>query len=438
MDANQETGYANDISSASASVDLVRNDRPFVMLPIVMTSMTGMCIKDLNEYCLLKIFSNNSLTLIDLCSLAETCKHFKQIIQRVFPKEFGITSAAITNGKYSKSYREQDVERIVKNFGSRLVALSLCKADQTVVKSVAEYCGDVTLKRLEVCGMNSFDSLKVQLQSILPRLLTLSIDDCDLIATSADLNCESLVELEIVQSTGCVAILKNNFPKLKRFTFRYNEMSDNNDGSTATISEFIDRHRSLAALKLVGSSIRFSSELVHAIGNNHKELEELTLRVRRPEISFEVFNLMSLSKLKTLDIYIDVESYNQSVALLQASSLLETVVLYFDNDVPYQIFDVLSRQQHLRELTLYFCSFASIPWTLLTQLRKLRLFARLSKFRTADLFSIVRQLKNLEELELRGNVSVLSTEDYFEIAKIVDPRPHVLTLKCRCNIATLL
>lgn len=50
----------------------------------------GTNLQYLADICIEKIFSMDSLTLIDLCSLAETCTRFRQVTERVFPKKLRI------------------------------------------------------------------------------------------------------------------------------------------------------------------------------------------------------------------------------------------------------------------------------------------------------------------------------------------------------------
>ncbi|XP_037037798.1 uncharacterized protein LOC119075459 [Bradysia coprophila] len=410
--------------------------------PIEMTNTTGTKLNDLNEYCLLEIFSCTSLTPIDLCSLAETCKRFQQITQRVCAKDFDISRSSdrlrvrctFKSMEYSKSYREHNVERILANFGHCLSTLSIGEGNQFVVNLVGKYCGDVTLKRLEIRRMTYVEGLRLQLKSLFQRLLALSIIDCHLLAASSYFNCDSLIELEIVDSTGCIAILNNDFPNLKRFTLRYHTMWPGRDGYyvTGVVSRFIGRHK-LRVLHLDSMSVCLSEDLLDLILNS-EELEELTLQSLKRERSLDVLNQKNLSSFRKLNVDITFDNYNHISALLQASTSLETIEITFVNTIPIRVFDVLSQQQHLRELTLNYYSFERIQWSILAQIRKLTLFTPRNAF-GADLINIVSQLTNLEEFEFEDywdrDEFVLAEGDFDRIVKIVERRPNVLTLKCR-------
>ncbi|XP_037037774.1 uncharacterized protein LOC119075441 [Bradysia coprophila] len=426
-----------DVSSAVGDVNQTDN-----MVPIEMTNKTGTNLADLNEYCLLDIFSCDYLTPADLSSLADTCKRFKQIAERVFPKQFGIISEKYligreTSDSKSKYFRQKSIESILKNFGFRLSTFKLDETNEDVVSLIAKYCSKVHLTRLEIHGMKSIEGVRLQLQSIFNRLLKLSVNNCDFRGTSPDITCDALIELRITESTGCGPILTKTFPNLERFIYRYDSMwSKISDDNTSIIVAFIENHRHLKTLQLIGSSIYCNSELVDAIGNSGQELEVLTLQsLMRPKISFDVPNLLSLPKLWRLDLDINFENYNQIIALLQASPVLREVKLYFEVEIPVQVFDSLAQQQHLRELILYYYSFDRIDWSMLTQLRKLVLFTLVSKFGPVDLLKIVRQLTNLEELRVDdykgSDAFLLSERDFDRIVRIVERRSNVLTLKCR-------
>ncbi|XP_037040614.1 uncharacterized protein LOC119077495 [Bradysia coprophila] len=434
---HQETELA---TISPANVDQIENQTDDT-LPIEMTNATGTYLQDLNEYCLIDIFSSSSLRLVDLCNLAETCKEFKRITHRVFPQSLSIKTPTLfidghesVRKNLSKSYTVQEYDRILKVFGSRLSKLSLNDTNQAVVDSVARYCGDVKLKRLKLDGMKSIQSVCRKLKSNFQRLQILYVRFCDVTGcTTLDFNCDSLTELDISQSTGCAPILMANFPNLKQFRFNYNPKYFTNEDLTSAVSAFIGRHRHLRTLILDGMSICRSSELVNAIGDS-SELEELFLEcIEVPDISFIASNRLCLSKVRKVHINILFENYNLSVALLEAVTLLKTVIMHFHDERLVEVFDVLSQRQHLRELYLFCYSFDRLPWSKLTQLRKLLLFTQ--EFRVADILNVIKQLTNLEELYIApwSNGNHMTEEGFTKIVKVVEGRSNVLTLTCRFN-----
>ncbi|XP_037043193.1 uncharacterized protein LOC119079408 [Bradysia coprophila] len=289
MDVHQEFVPSSDLSSSLAIDNQTNGNGTTLTLPTEQrrTNATGPCLNNLNEDCLLEIFSNKSLTPIDLCSLAETCTRFKQITQRVFPKEFGIEYWDDCVGLgyefkskkyYRRDYTLQDVERILKNFGPYLSTLKIGR-DLAVVNLVAQYCADnVTLKHLKISELKSIQGVRVQLNSIFRQLLKLSIYDCDLVIASSNMDCDSLIELNIFNSCGCTAILRHTFPNLRRFIWHCSNIYSRraNDESFYFIN-FIERHRHIKAINLEGVPA-YHSELLQIISSSCKELEELVLR----------------------------------------------------------------------------------------------------------------------------------------------------------------
>lgn len=184
-------------------------------------------ITDLNDDCLIEIFSMKSLSLMDVCSLGETCKRFQQISQCVFPKNCSIEMTkkdhydVVSTTKFlnSKKRPSQDIERIFKSFGSFLTEVSIVEQSTFVLNLVSEYC----VENLENLMLHSCTIpiviLSVKMEPIFKRLQTLDLRyvdiECDQ-ALFADL--DSLVELSVWYVENCSVILENIFPKLERFT----------------------------------------------------------------------------------------------------------------------------------------------------------------------------------------------------------------------------
>ncbi|XP_037051417.1 uncharacterized protein LOC119085211 [Bradysia coprophila] len=420
-------------------------------LPIELTNTTGTYLHHMNEDCLLQIFSSDSLTPTDLCSLAETCTRFQQITQRVFPKGFSIErnhyccdhsymdedrcQYRFKSGTQSICYENaEDVERILKNFGPHLSTL-LISCDETVANLVAKYCDDISLNDLRIEDIRSIECLSVKLKPIFQRLLTLVIVGCHLVidATTLELNCDSLIELIIVSSTGCGAILSNTFPNLDRFTFRHSDVYSANESSDL-LSAFIGRHRRLRALKVSVASC--TSDLLHTIGKSCNELENLNFKGWNYN-GFSYFSDFSgLAKLKKLTVTFSSLEYSLNIALLQAPKLLETVKVCCMCEGQVQVFDILSKMGNLRALHLNCCRFdqSAIPWKMLKQLRKLS-FADCSNFYHTELFNVLRELPNLEELKFY--YFVLKAAEFAKIVKMLEGRSNVLTLRCMFDISCL-
>lgn len=362
----------------------------------------------------------------------------------MFPKEFGIHYNSRTGiGFKSTEYCREDlslqnVEQIFQNFGSRLSKLTISK-HLGVVNLIAKYCGGVRLRRFDISKLKSIEGVRLQLSVIFQRLLKLSIEECDLLITSPDLNCDSLVELKIVESSGCVAIMKHTFPNLKRLTWHSSQIYKGNNTTNEHYfwMDFFGRHAQLKTMSLRGQSV-CNDQFFHVISRGCKELEELDLRVRTGEtMPIEFINLKRMAKLKMLQVQFGCHEFSQCESFLLAVESLETVKMHFKEKVPEEMFDVMSKLQNLSELHLTFCDFKSIPWRMLVQLKQLHLFGSINDFNSSDLVDIIRQLKNLELLEHKceGNFTLRAT-DFCKIIRIVHRREHVLTLKCSFEFVT--
>ncbi|XP_037027673.1 uncharacterized protein LOC119068247 [Bradysia coprophila] len=419
-----------------------QEDNTDIALPMeVIPNTTCTNLVQLNDFCLLEIFSKNCLTPLDLCSLAETCTGFKRITQAVFPREFKIVVGPKCD-YYTREYKfqsknysrdhisQEDVKRILTNFGSFLSILTMHDSDPIVTNLVAKHCDDGSLKRIEIFAIRIIEDLRVEFEKIFQRLMAISFHgvytEHRFGVADIQFKCDSLLELEVVYMDCCNAILKNTFPKLERFCFK-----QSNDEGSDTLLKFIGRHKHLRALEWhTGFSISFRDDFARAIGNSCKELEELTLRSCQNDKTLDLSKLHNLTKLRMLDFEIFSDVNNQLVTLLQALKSLE-IVKISNMDVKAEVVDALSQLQHLYELHLIGCSFSSIPWPMFPRLTKLRLINH--AFTTKEFVNIISQLTNLEELEIYDWDSnyLLSEKLYSKIGKIVDQRPNELTLKCR-------
>lgn len=367
-------------------------------------------ITDLNDDCLIEIFSKKSLSLMDVCSLGETCKRFQPISQRVFSKNCSIN---MTNeGRYdvvsrkllqSENLPSQNIERILKNFGSFLSEVSIShyqsrenvEASCFVLKLVSEHCVEnlVTL-RIHSLIIPAFPTVK--LNQIFKRLQILdlqyvTIEDDRMLFAELD----SLVELRVRWVENCSAMLENIFPKLKRFTHWGTHQVDQ------LLLTFISRHTSLVTLEIDHSSDESNTlKFLHVIVNSCKELEELELDIGRTTAS--LLTLQSLQSLNVLKLWwVSCEDFKFMSALTRLREL-HLISCDLPNDI--QQFAVLSR---------------------LTRLH-------IKPYGSINVVGISRLLTHLEDFTISG-IFVLDEERFSKIVAVVKGRPHALTLRCLCS-----
>lgn len=402
-----------------------------IVTPIELTNLIGTHLNHLNEHCLLEIFSDPALTLIDLCSLANTCKRFKQIIQRVFPRKFSIRlnyrGCNFISKRYSQNGMEiTDVERVLQNFGARLTTISIYRWDKSFVNLIAKYCDKITLKRLAI-------HMDYQYQEVLVHCWDLLWPIDRLVILNIYLKVDAWLRL---------AVSRHTFPNLEQFFFHRPE-SEHQIQSRDTIEselflKFIERHKGLKMLTLRMNIMYCHNKFVETIVSSCSKLVELTLRGLHILPDEDGFNLESMPKLKTLTF--SSKHHELHIALLQASTSIETVKIPDVRCASVGTYDALSQVQTLRELHLSRGNFMDVPWTKLTHLKKLYLRESAINFDGNHLANIIRELTNLERIEFDNNHStVLSFElranEFDEIVKLVDQqqRKHVLTVVCQFN-----
>lgn len=403
-------------------------------LPIESTNATGTHLYDLNDDCLLKIFSEKPLDLMDLCSLADTCKRFRGIAQlqvkRIASKELFIRicdggNCIVKSRKhFNIQLGEYELERFLKQFGSLLHEVSIfgCgDVDGFPLNLVVNHC-KYALESLRILFITISNVLTIKLKPIFKRLQSLHLKDVSITADrTLFADCNALVQLTVKSVHQCVAILENNFPKLERFA--YENDSDklahstlNRDEETVeTLSSFILRHSSLKAVDL-SSRMDDSGKriLLQVICDNCNQLEELRINFENLQTDF-LQPLRSLKLLKTLRLF---------GAFM--NSLLPLLT-------------------ELRELRLYSCPLDrnTDHFSNLTQLTKLTMIC----CGYTDVIGLISQLVNLKQLIIvaLGNsmaydrdwmlhrpdrIFKLDEKTFSRIADIVKGRPNVLTLYC--------
>lgn len=334
-------------------------------LPVELTNTTdGTYLPDINDDCLLEIFSLRSLTEMDLCSIAETCTRFNQIIKRVFPKKFEIY---INNNDYEFKSRDSvssgkqafDVERILKNFGPLLQAITISDVPKLTHKSIpTDFLNLLTrnryssLLKLEISFVEIPEVYTVKLKPIFKHLQQLFVCGITIKGGGRNLfaNCDSLIELKVHEMNNCDVILDNVFPKLERFIYR-----NTNYDFEHFLSVFISRHKSLKTLDINSRKKRLSNiPIMQVIAESSKELVELKIKITLQNQN-ELFSLQRLDKLKELKI--DFGGHNATKCIiphLQAIESLEVLSVWniFDN---LEFISNLSLLKKLRELFVYDC-----------------------------------------------------------------------------------
>lgn len=370
------------------------------------------------EDCLVEIFSKN-LDLIDLCSVAETCKRFRSIAPRVFGEKIAISGL----GSYTFSFfrpfhyhyttnKRSDVERIFENFGSCFYSVCIFGPKWRFVLDLVEKHYDEQLKILDIHHLYIPSALAHKLKPVFRRLQSLS-----LLFVSIERNepvvkeLSSLIRLRVIWVDNCETILANVFPKLEEFTFESrNEILNQ---SSPALTTFITRHMTLKSLVITLCLDKNGwIPILKAIGNSCMKLEKLTIDNYTPGRSCP--SLTPLHALKSLgDVFL--------------------------HDMTFENFNGLVHLNTLQALTLY----KSIPprdvdqFACLSQLAALSL-VKCKLFGAFDVIDIIERLINLKKLQLQfstfdGRKFVLDERISSKIEYTVKDRSNALTVECLCD-----
>lgn len=349
--------------------------------------VTGIKLDDLNDDCLLEIFRSKTIGLYDICSLADTCKRFRQIVQWIAPKELEFREGYSKDDHYDIRQRITEdmfklvkwetihfdtTKRILENFGPNLVSVSIWYRKENlnchVSDQVALNCKE-SLKHLSL-QYQAFDQCQaINMQTIFKKLRSLKFFSVHL-SVDAKLfaGMDSLVELKLAFVNSGAAILENTFPKLEIFQYiKEIEMRKREPHESMNVmSAFIARHHNLKYLDFSGQiSEKSALMLCQTVVDNCKELHTLGLRCDTTRTTDCIKVLVQSKSLKSL--YVEHQSYSH--------------------------LEVFSTMKELRRLNLLNCG---VPLDLnefesLAHLTKMYLSTP-DDFRSLDVVGVIRRL----------------------------------------------
>lgn len=251
----------------------------------------------MNEYCLLEIFE--LLSLMDLCSLAEACKEFRNVALRLAPKELTLSKMAVVlfqcrtdRWPIEQSYKPEEVARIFKNFGSSLTAVSITGFDRLgkhlTINLVAKFCGP-NLKSLQVNGVALFKGTKEFLsiaEKMFPQLERFGYKTPKTLVTNPVEDEESEHPLELLTD------FIGRHSTLKRLSLGFFKSDDN---CTRRVFQTINECKALEKLVLEYGNYGNKCFLRHP-------LHQLTSLTALTVSSFELVDIDFFSSLTTLRV----------------------------------------------------------------------------------------------------------------------------------------
>ncbi|XP_037037908.1 uncharacterized protein LOC119075545 [Bradysia coprophila] len=387
---------------------------------------TGTQLQNMPDDCLFEIFAMRSFDLMDMCSIAATCKRFRSIAQYIVGKTICFKGARYSSFKSAKfehkTDKPSDIETIFRNFGSCLSTVFVIgnteRQDGFLFSLIVMHCEDV-LKSLCLIHLSISATLAKDLKPVFKRLNTLSLSSVSIEGNKSTFEeLDSLVELDVTRVKDCSTILENIFPNLKRFTYQKDKIemveqcadsADQDHQSLETFSIFIERHSALHSL-----DIDFECDqngwmrILQTIGDSCPKLQKLTVGTGCNRHSYSSDLLRPLQPLKSLRI------------------MKLTGVAFKD----FQVFESLAA---LRELELQHCCLPKADqFACLAQITNLSLNGSQSPSGTFDMADVIRQLVNLERF-LALKLVALDAHTLSKIVSIVKERSSVLTLVCACE-----
>lgn len=402
-----------------------------IELPIELTNRTGTNMLDMNDDCLYEIFSPKLMSIMDLCSVAETCSRLKQIANRNFTRAYKCCNF---NELSLKTIHE--VRRFLINFGSLITELTI-KSDLNgmsvrILDLVIRYCKN-TLESLTLKQYEITEYLTAKLRPMFSNLKKIHLENCSLYGDGQKLfaNCGSLIELKAIQldhEDDDGIILENVFPKLERFVLEQTYF--NNDDSELNL--FVSRHEGLKELSLKGID-NDRPTLLTAIANNCKSIEELRIesaasdaREYPSEYEKELQSILTLNNLKKLQIEcarVNVTKFIQELPKLNSLEFLELYHAHADEG----LIPALAQLKNLNVLRLSHCKDLKYlkPLGDMKQLNELsiRLHHSIDEI-TFDLVQMIKGLVNLKKLTFESNGTFdLDKRMYLRIVDVVRERP---------------
>lgn len=370
------------------------NIHEHTVLPIELTNVTGTHLLNLIDDCLYEILSSESLTLMDLCSLAETSTRLFEMSNRIFKKRYKDFHLSSSVGTFDQ------IRRVFINFGSSMSKL---------------WFDFQSRKTIRVMNMVRFYCLET--------LQSLTIDYFALTGVEKNFFKEfgSLVELIVSGYRSYypspLTIFESTFPKLKIFECNCPTLSLIIISKwKSTWNDFISRHNNLETLRLkqFGGCI---NTLLVTISNHCNQMENLQITSigYTPQLREDALvKLTTLPKLKKLQIECDEQNVIKFAKELQSLESLEFLELH-NISGDSELLPVLSQLKKLHVLQLSFCRFFPDDVTHLAELFK--------------------GLVNLKTLSIQAlYVYTMNEDTYLKIVDVVRVLAHKPQVTIRCSM----
>ncbi|KAJ6649532.1 hypothetical protein Bhyg_04768 [Pseudolycoriella hygida] len=366
-------------------------------------------ILHLNDDCLIRIF--NFLSLVDLCTTAEVCTHFKKIAGAVFEskhKHFKIPTIGV---EFS------DNQRILKHFGHLITSSSFSKHNlhvnlnkgqvNLIFEWLGKYCTE-TLEQFDISGMEDCH-LPPTAITFLPKVK--SIEFCYLIS-SEDLkaaldSCKNLVTLKLRWYNGPFLFANCLMPHLKVFQtdVRVNRLTD-----FIKIDAFFKNHTQLTVLCTRFLNNRKAHYAVDLSFLSHLSyLRILHLTLDGSNVSGTA-SLSHLNHLLNFSVDCSYDKKTDSEILDRLGSVESLVTFEFKMPDVSHVLRGIERFKNLTNLRIFgdgivdISSLAQLCSNCIQLVVSCKMLAE-----PKSLVDVIRNLKKLEKIELRCQVALSET-----------------------------
>lgn len=405
-----------------------------VELPIELTNQTGTYLLDVNDDCLYEIFSHKSLSIMDLCSVAETCTRLKDVATIIFAKSY---KTCQFNDLSLNTIHE--MRRMLLNFGSSITDLTIGPSydferqfdgmSARVLDLVIRCCSK-SLESLRLKDYEISDHLIGKLRPMFGKLKLLHIEDGYINGDGKQLlaSCKSLVELKVInlENDEIGMIFENKFPKLESFKYQKNY----EDYEDYDLETFVSQHKGLKAFSM-GNYQADCSTLFPVLAKNCLDLEKLIITGGHSSDSAHDYvtalkSLLALKKLAKLKIKCDKENVTEFIQELPQLSSLEFLELWHvQSDAEFVL--ALSKLKNLKTLRLRGCN--HLPNVIsLANLEKLTELSIILPGSTTvvdikiDVVGLVKRLPDLKKLVIGLHSFKVDRRMYLQLVNVVRER----------------
>lgn len=217
----------------------------FCDVTVIVKPAPKMDLLTLNDFCLIQIF--RQLTMLDLCSVADTCGRFSPIAPLAINKSNNVISNL--NGRLEN----HELAKILKKYGNYIVQLDVKNHTNSEQLSnlIASHCGE-ELRSLKLIHFRFHKELVPQLLQIFTNLEALrlwgtKIDFGDILFPE----CPQLVDLKLADAKIPSSLFQHYYPKLK-----YLDLRELNITNRYPLPEFLNKHTHLQKFSI--GKIRFA------------------------------------------------------------------------------------------------------------------------------------------------------------------------------------